>query len=94
MGLLSSTPSLREGVLRCGKAITVTTEGAMDSDMTSERADRELLDQLRAQRDAVGRDMGYFTPHLEDAYISTRVSLSELDEEITRLELKLGLESQ
>lgn len=94
MEFLSSTPSLREGVLRCGKAITVTTEGAMGSDMTNERSDAELLDQLRAQRDAAGRDMGYFTPRLEDAYASTGVSLSRLDADIAELELKLGQKSQ
>ena len=93
MGLLSSTPSLREGVLRCGKAITVTTEGAMSSDM-KHGSDRERLDRLRAMRDAAVRDMGYFSPNPDDAYASTEVSLTEVDAEIAAIELKLGLESQ
>jgi hypothetical protein len=65
----------------------------MSSDVTNGHS-RERLDQLRAKRDAAGRDMGYFTPNVDDAYASTRVSLTALDAEIAQIELKLGLKHQ
>jgi hypothetical protein len=65
----------------------------MGGGVTNEQS-RERLDQLRAVRDAAGRDMGYFTPNLGDAYASTTVSLNELDAEIAQIELKLGLRSK
>ncbi len=66
----------------------------MGSETTNEPDNKERLDQLRAKRDAAGRDMGYFTPNPDDAYASSRVSLSQLDTDIAALELKLGLVPQ